>query len=77
MNVGPSDLGIVPFIHMRRHNVTLSALFFALITAVALLPNVSQGQEARRPRAREAGVVVGILPTGALNSITDVDGVIV
>jgi len=29
----------------------------------------------RRPRAREAGVVVGILPTGPLNAITDVAGV--
>ena len=28
-----------------------------------------------RPRAREAGVVVGILPTGPLNAITDVEGV--
>jgi D-aminopeptidase len=31
------------------------------------------GQE--RPRAREAGVVVGILPPGPLNAITDVEGV--
>ena len=30
---------------------------------------------ADRPRAREAGVIVGILPTGALNAITDVGGV--
>jgi D-aminopeptidase len=30
---------------------------------------------AERPRAREAGVVVGILPTGPLNAITDVSGV--
>lgn len=30
---------------------------------------------AARPRAREAGVVVGILPTGPLNAITDVPGV--
>ena len=30
-----------------------------------------------RPRAREAGIRVGILPTGALNAITDVDGVLV
>ena len=29
----------------------------------------------RRPRARDAGVKIGILPTGPLNSITDVDGV--
>ena len=30
-----------------------------------------------RPRAREAGVIVGILPTGANNTITDVEGVLV
>jgi len=28
-----------------------------------------------RPRAREAGIVVGVLPTGPLNAITDVAGV--
>ena len=40
----------------------------------------SGGQDVRgpvRPRAREAGVVVGVLPTGALNAITDVPGVAV
>jgi D-aminopeptidase len=31
--------------------------------------------EKPRPRAREAGVIVGILPTGKLNAITDVRGV--
>lgn len=31
----------------------------------------------QRPRARELGVVVGILPTGKLNAITDVEGVLV
>ena len=30
-----------------------------------------------RPRAREAGVIVGVLPPGPLNAITDVDGVLV
>jgi D-aminopeptidase len=30
-----------------------------------------------RPRARELGITVGILPTGPLNAITDVDGVLV
>ena len=30
-----------------------------------------------RPRAREAGITVGILPSGPLNAITDVDGVLV
>jgi D-aminopeptidase len=34
-------------------------------------------EEARRPRARETGVVVGILPVGAQNAITDVAGVMV
>ena len=34
-------------------------------------------EEARRPRAREAGVVVGILPVGPQNAITDVAGVVV
>jgi D-aminopeptidase len=35
------------------------------------------GQETKRPRAREAGVKVGILPPGPLNAITDVSGVMV
>jgi D-aminopeptidase len=40
----------------------------------------SHGQTAasnQRPRARDAGVVVGILPPGPLNAITDVQGVLV
>src|SRR6266705_393220 len=36
-----------------------------------------EGQSTRRPRAREAGITVGVLPTGPLNSITDVAGVAV
>ncbi len=44
-------------------------LFLSLMTP----PNQSQ----TRPRAREAGVIVGVLPTGPLNAITDVDGVLV
>ncbi|HKG47323.1 MAG TPA: P1 family peptidase [Pyrinomonadaceae bacterium] len=34
-------------------------------------------QTQNRPRAREAGVTVGVLPTGPLNAITDVEGVLV
>lgn len=37
----------------------------------------SDSQEAKRPRARAAGVVTGVLPTGPLNAITDVAGVAV
>ncbi|MDP1587016.1 MAG: P1 family peptidase [Prosthecobacter sp.] len=33
--------------------------------------------EEARPRAREAGVVIGTLPVGKLNAITDVPGVLV
>lgn len=46
----------------------------ALILVFLMAPS-SQSQN--RPRAREAGVTVGVLPTGPLNAITDVDGVLV
>lgn len=38
---------------------------------------MSQAQDAKRPRARDAGVIVGVLPAGPLNAITDVAGVTV
>ena len=47
-------------------------LTFALIMLAGLSV---QGQN--RPRAREAGLKVGILPAGPLNAITDVNGVLV
>ncbi len=34
-----------------------------------------QGGDQRRPRARSIGLVIGVLPPGPLNAITDVDGV--
>ncbi len=52
--------------------------FFALL--LLLLPSSALAQEmavATRPRAREAGVVIGSLPPGPLNAITDVPGVLV
>jgi D-aminopeptidase len=48
-----------------------SAVALALLPFVALLP----APEVQRPRAREAGVVTGILPPGPLDAITDVAGV--
>ncbi len=39
-----------------------------------LLPTALPAQN-QRPRAREAGIVIGSLPTGPLNAITDVAGV--
>lgn len=44
---------------------------------LSALAAAAQASEAPRPRAREAGIVVGVLPTGPLNAITDVGGVTV
>ena len=46
-----------------------------LALALLLLPMTASAQPQHRPRAREAGIVIGILPTGPLNAITDVSGV--
>lgn len=48
-------------------NVIIASIFACLI------PVIAGAQE--RPRAREAGLIVGIFPTGPLNAITDVAGV--
>src|SRR5215510_3747744 len=48
------------------------AAFWLLFFGIPLV-----AQDATRPRAREIGVIVGILPTGVLNAITDIPGVAV
>ncbi|HEX8129231.1 MAG TPA: P1 family peptidase [Pyrinomonadaceae bacterium] len=52
----------------------LFALAFASINVAPVHMQTSM-QKNNRPRARDIGVRVGILPTGALNAITDVAGV--
>ncbi|HLM59122.1 MAG TPA: P1 family peptidase [Pyrinomonadaceae bacterium] len=48
----------------------------ASLALLLLLPHMTQtGSEQRRPRARDIGLVVGVLPAGPLNAITDVAGV--
>ena len=47
-----------------------------VLLIMALLPGPS-AQTQNRPRARELGIIVGILQPGALNAITDVPGVMV
>lgn len=46
----------------------------ALLSLLLLVSGTTQAAE-QRPRAREAGITFGILPTGPLNAITDVAGV--
>src|SRR3989475_3590421 len=58
---------------MKRRSLSSLAILCSLILQFVMV----QGQETKRPRAREVGIVVGVLPTGALNSITDVGGVAV
>ncbi len=55
-----------------------AALFFLVVCSPPFLAQSQNStDENRRPRARDIGVKVGILPTGALNTITDVPGVAV
>ena len=52
--------------------------FRSLIVIVAFTLNATaQTNRASRPRARDLGVAPGVLPTGKLNAITDVEGVLV
>ena len=46
-----------------------------LTLLLALVSMTSPAYSEHRPRAREAGIAFGILPTGPLNAITDVSGV--
>jgi D-aminopeptidase len=55
-----------------------AAVFLCLVFCLPFLAHSQDsGDENKRPRARDLGVKVGILPTGALNAITDVPGVAV
>jgi D-aminopeptidase len=47
-----------------------------LVFSIACLMWPSQNNQSR-PRARELGITVGVIPTGPLNAITDVEGVLV
>jgi D-aminopeptidase len=54
----------------------LRASALAVLAALLLIPDYQmQGQQAPRPRARDAGVIIGVFQPGPLNAITDVDGV--
>ena len=48
-----------------------------IVVALFAVAGVLFAQNSSRPRLRDLGVSVGVLPTGALNAITDVPGVLV
>lgn len=48
-------------------------LLLTLLGTITLMAQTNEGEN--RPRARELGLRIGILPTGRLNTITDVPGV--
>lgn len=54
-----------------------ATVLFALIAFSIVTNTASQTNQETRPRARDVGVKVGILPPGPLNAITDVNGVLV
>ena len=66
---------------IRSRNNARKVVALLLLSLFLRLPLAAQSpkpiQENSRPRARELGVKVGILPTGSLNAITDVPGVAV
>jgi D-aminopeptidase len=49
----------------------MKRLIVILIAVLFMTPSTE------RPRARDVGITVGVLPTGPLNAITDVQGVLV
>lgn len=61
----------------RLPQVSVNPLIISTLLLAASTFYTSEAQNGRRPRAREAGVVVGVIPPGPLNSITDVAGVAV
>lgn len=62
---------------MRHFRIVLSLLTFLIFVLTFATPHNTDAQDSRRPRAREAGIVVGVLSPGSLNAITDVSGVAV
>src|SRR5689334_11349693 len=53
------------------------SLAFLFCLSSLIRTEISSAQKEQRPRARDAGVIVGVLSPGSLNAITDVFGVMV
>src|SRR6185436_15595602 len=63
--------------HMIRKSFFHPCRFFLTAMAFAVLSGslIGQSENTARPRARDIGLKIGILPIGAMNAITDVPGV--
>lgn len=59
----------------RETHATRQYLLAGIFSLVSLAGSSVEAQEAPRPRTRDLGLTIGILPTGPLNAITDVEGV--
>jgi D-aminopeptidase len=55
----------------------MNKLSLTLLLLIMISLSASTANMQNRPRARELGVSVGVIPTGTLNAITDVEGVLV
>ena len=59
----------------KRHKMKKLILTLTFLFMISFHGSPANSQN--RPRARDLGITVGVLPTGPLNAITDVDGVLV
>ncbi len=60
---------------MKRHSPFLIVFLLFMVIPCGAAEENEQGAQPRRPRARDLGIVIGYLPTGDHNAITDVPGV--
>ena len=60
---------------LRTVSVVLVLLLTTTLFSVHPFASQSTTQVVNRPRAREAGLKIGVLPVGPLNSITDIAGI--
>ena len=58
-----------------RTNPLIPAVAILIFLILTSLSQLALAQDDARPRAREAGVIVGVFQPGELNAITDVEGV--
>src|SRR6266566_1863409 len=65
----------MPHTSLDCQRVLVFALVKATLSTLFLLCAASLGAQTQRPRARDIGIIVGSIPTGPLNAITDVAGV--